>query len=159
MRDDFRVRFGGELVSFGDQLLLEREIVLDKAVVHDHNFAGAVAVRMGVFFGGAAMRGPARVSDAVSTVERLEADHFFQVAELAFGAADLQTFTISGHRDSGRVIAAILQLSYALNDDRDYLLLTYISHDAAHWLFGSLTLYRWGTGDGSDNPEGTSDSD
>jgi hypothetical protein len=35
MGDDFGVGFGGELVAFGDQFLLEREIVFDDAVVHD----------------------------------------------------------------------------------------------------------------------------
>src|SRR3981081_1705250 len=71
VRNDFRIGLGGELVSFGDQLLLEREIVLDDAVVHDHDSARAVAMRMGVLFGGTAMRGPAGVSDAVGAVEWL----------------------------------------------------------------------------------------
>src|SRR5712692_5259378 len=153
VRDDFRVGFGGELVSFGDQLLLEREIVLDNAVVHDHDSAAAVAMGMGVLFGGAAVGGPAGVSDAVGAVERLEADHFFEVPQLAFGAADLQAFAVSGDRDSRRVVAAILQLSEALNDDGDDLLLAHISHDAAHWL-GSLTNVSGGTGDGSAAPKG-----
>src|ERR1700682_5417485 len=111
VRDYFRVSFGCELVSFGDQLLLEREIVLDNAIVHHHDSARAVAMRMGVFFGEAAMRGPAGVSDAVRAIARLEADYFFQIAHLAFRAADLQTLAVSGPRDSRRVVAAILQLS------------------------------------------------
>ena len=92
----------------------------------------AVAMRMGIFFGGAAVGGPAGVSDAVGAVERLEADDFFQIAQLAFGAPDLQAFAVAGDRDSGRVVAAILQLSQALDDDGDDLLLTYISDNAAH---------------------------
>ena len=145
--DDFRIGFGGELVAFGDQLFLERKIVFDNAVVHDHDGAGAIAVGMGIFLGGAAMRGPARVSDAVGAVERLEADHFFQVAQFTFGAANLQAFAASGHRDSGRVVPAVLQLSQALNDDGDDLLLAHISHNSAHWRIRSLMI-RWGT-DGS----------
>ena len=101
VRDDFGVGFGGEFVAFGGQLLLEREIVLDNAVVHHHDFSGAVAVGMGVFFGGTAVGGPAGVSDAVGAVERLEADDFFQIAQLAFGAADLQAGAVSGDGDSG----------------------------------------------------------
>jgi hypothetical protein len=139
VRDDFGIGFGGEFVSFGNQLFLEREIVFDNAVVHDHDSAGAVAMGMRVFFGGAAVRGPAGVSDAVGAVERLEADHFFQIAQLAFGAADFKPRAVSGHGDSGRVVAAILQLSQALNDDGDDLLLTHISHNAAHGRIGSLT--------------------
>ncbi len=136
--DDFRVRFGGELVSFGDQLLLEREIVFNNAVVHHHDSAGAIAMGMGVFFGGAAVCGPTCVSNAVSAVEWFEAEHFFQIAQLTFRAADLQTGAVSGHRDARRVVAAILQLSEALNDNGDDLLLTHISDNAAHWLIGSL---------------------
>jgi hypothetical protein len=66
---------------------------------------------MGVFFGGTAVRGPAGVADAIGAVKRLLADDFFQIAQLAFGAADLQTFAVASDRDSGRVVAAILQLS------------------------------------------------
>src|SRR5258708_6662670 len=99
-------------------------------------------MRMGIFFGGAAMRGPAGVSDAVGAIERLEADRLFQIAQLAFGAAALHAFALSVYRDSRCGVAAIVQLSETLNDDGDYLLLAYISHDAAHWLIGSF--YRWG---------------
>ena len=90
MRDDFRIGLGRELVAFFDQLFLQAEIVLDDAVVHDHDFSRAVAMGMGVFFGGTSVRGPASVADAVGAVERLLPDGFFQVAQLAFGAADLQ---------------------------------------------------------------------
>ena len=65
VRDDFGIGLGGELVAFFDQLFLEAEIVFDDAVVHDDDFAGAIAMRMGIFFGGAAVRGPAGVADAV----------------------------------------------------------------------------------------------
>ena len=96
VRDDFRVGLGGEFVAFGDQLLLEREIVFDNSVVHDHDLAGAVAMGMGIFFGGAAVRGPARVSNAIGAVKRLEADHFFEIAQFAFGAANLKACAIAG---------------------------------------------------------------
>ena len=90
MSNDFSVGLGGELVSFFHQLPFQAEIILDDAVVHDHDFAGAVAVRMGIFFGGTTVRGPAGVPDAVGSVDRLLADGLFQVAQFAFGAAELQ---------------------------------------------------------------------
>ena len=49
--------------------LLEREIVFDDAVVDDDQGAGAVAVGVGVLFGGAAVGGPARVADAEGAVD------------------------------------------------------------------------------------------
>ena len=70
--DDFGVGLGGELVAFFHELLFQGEIIFDDAVVNDDDRAGAIAMRMGVFFGGTAVSGPARVSDAVGAVERLE---------------------------------------------------------------------------------------
>ena len=125
--DDFGVGLGAELVAFVDQLLLQADIVLDDAVVHDDDLAGAVAMRMSVLFGGTAVRGPASVADAVGAVERLQPDDLFQVAQLAFGAAHLQAFAVAGDRDAGRVVAAILQPPQAIDDDRhDSLLARHI---------------------------------
>ena len=89
------------------------EVVLDDAVVHHHHAAGAVAMRMGVLLRGAAMGRPAGVADAVGAVDRLEPDGLFQVAQLAFGAANLQPVAVAGHGDSRRVVAAVLEPSSA----------------------------------------------
>ena len=69
------------------QLLLEGQVVLDDAVVHHHHVALAVAVRVGVLLGGTPVGGPARVADAVAALHGIDADGFFQVAQLARGAA------------------------------------------------------------------------
>ena len=130
--DDFGVGLGGELVAFGDQLLLQRDIVLDNAVVDDDDLAGAVAMGMGVLFRGTPVRGPAGVADAVGAVERLQADDLFQVAQLAFSAANLQASAIAGNRDARRVVAAILQPAQAINDDRHYALLADVTNNSAH---------------------------
>src|SRR6516165_33305 len=119
-------------MAFFDEFLLERQVVLDDAVVHYHDLAGAVAVRVGVFFAGAAMGGPARMADAIGAVERLGANHFFQVAELALGAADLQAFPVAGDRDPSGVISAILQAAQPVNDDGDDLFFANVADDATH---------------------------
>ena len=67
--DDFGVGFGDELVAFALQLFLQLEIIFDDAVVDDDDLAGAVAMRVRVFFGGTAVRGPAGVADAVGAVD------------------------------------------------------------------------------------------
>ena len=100
MSDDFGIGFGRELVAFLDQLFLEAEIVFDDAVVYDHDLAGAVAMRMSVFFRGTSVSGPAGVANAVGAVERLEADGFFQIAQLAFGAPELQLVPVAGDGNS-----------------------------------------------------------
>src|ERR1035437_3819657 len=132
MGNDFRIRLGGELVAFLDQLLLQAEIVLHDPVVHDHDLAGAVAVGMRVFFGRPSVRGPARMPNAIGAVERLQANGFFQVAQLALGTAQLQPFPVAGHCDSRRIIAAVLQPSQSLDDDRNHTLLTYVADNATH---------------------------
>ena len=71
VRDDFGIRFGDEFVAELLQLVLQVEVVLDDAVVHDDDLAGAVLVRMGVLFSRPAMRSPAGVADAVNAFERM----------------------------------------------------------------------------------------
>src|SRR5207237_9156429 len=77
----------GELLRFGfvrEALALslergaQRVRVLDDAVVHQGDVAGAVAVRVGVAPGGGAVRGPAGVGDAARAVERLAPEAFLQ---------------------------------------------------------------------------------
>ena len=67
--DDLGVGFGDELVALGGEFALEVEVVFDDAVVDDDDAAGAVAVGMGVLFGGAAVGGPAGVADAEGAVD------------------------------------------------------------------------------------------
>jgi hypothetical protein len=66
---------------------------------------------MSVFFGGAAVSGPASVSDSVGAVERFLADDFFEVTELALGATDLKSVADAADGDARRVVAAILKLA------------------------------------------------
>jgi hypothetical protein len=88
--DDFGVGFGEELVALGGEGGLELEVVFDDAVVHDDERAGAVAVGVGVFFGGAAVGGPAGVADAVGAVDGVAGEDLGEVAELAGSAAELE---------------------------------------------------------------------
>ena len=69
---------------------LSGEVVFDDAVVDDDEGAGAVAVRVGVLLGGAAVGGPAGVADAVGAVDGVAGEDGVEVAELAGGAAELQ---------------------------------------------------------------------
>src|SRR5580658_409989 len=130
--DDFGIGFRRECVAFLDQLFLQAEIVLNDAVVYDDDFSGAVAMRMSILFGGTSVRGPASVSNAVAAVQWAETDRLFQIAQLAFGAANLQLVSVAGNGNSSRVIAAVLEPPQALNDDRNHGLLTDIANNATH---------------------------
>ncbi len=118
VRDDFGVRLGDEFVAFGDELVFQLEIIFDDAVVDDYDFTGAVAMRMRVFFGGAAVRGPARVADAVDAVERRDADGFFEILQLAGGAADFEFAVCLHDGDAGGIVAAIFEALEAVEDYR-----------------------------------------
>ena len=115
-----------------DELFLQAEVILDDAVVHDDDLAGAVAMGMGVFLGGAAVGSPSGVPDTIATLKRLQADDFFQVAQLPFRATDLQLVPIAGDGDSSRVISAVLEPPQTLDNDRNDLLLADISNNATH---------------------------
>ncbi len=87
--DHLSVGFGSELVALFLELSFEGEIIFDDAIMDDDDPAGAVAMGMGVLFGGAAVSGPTSVSDAVGAIQRFIADDVFQIAQLALGAPDL----------------------------------------------------------------------
>jgi hypothetical protein len=100
--------------------------------MHYDDGLAAIAMRMRVLFAGAAMCRPSGVSNAVGAIEGMEADHLFQVAEFAFGAANLQPAFSTGNGDSRRVVSAILKTAQAINDYRYNLLLSDVSDDSAH---------------------------
>ena len=110
MRHDLRVGFGLELVPLCLQLAFELEIVLDDAVVDDHHAAGAVAVRVRVLLGGAAVRGPSRVADAVEAVNRLRLDRRLQVGQFP-GRAPERNPLGAHQRYACRVVPAVLHLA------------------------------------------------
>src|SRR3954449_2236074 len=100
--------------------------------MHDHHSSGAIAMRVSVFFSGAAVGCPAGVANAISSIEGPEADDLFQVAEFALCPANLQSFTVAADRDPGRIIAAILESPKAIQNDGNDPLLANISDNSAH---------------------------
>src|SRR5258708_24376498 len=130
--DDFRVGFSGDLVAFLFQAAFQGKVIFNNAVVHYHDPSAAVAMRVSVLFRGTSMRRPTGVSDTKRAIQGFYSDHFFQVAQLAFGAADLQAFAVAGDGDAGGVITSILQPPQAFDDYGYYVLLPHVSNNAAH---------------------------
>ena len=108
------------------------EIVFDDAVVDDDEGAGAVAVGVGVFFGGAAVGGPAGVADAVGAVDGVFGEDVGEVAELAGGSAELEGVAAAGDGDAGGVVSAVLEAGEAFHDDGDAGLRTDVTDDSTH---------------------------
>src|SRR5215510_3971964 len=98
------------------ELVLERQKVFDDAVMHDDDAAGAVAVRMRVLFGRPSVCRPASVSDSVGAIERAKPDRLLEVSELALRAANIEMTFLVHHRNSRRIVAAILELLKPVED-------------------------------------------
>ena len=82
VRDDFGVRLGDEFVAFALQFVLQLEVIFDDAVVHDDDLAFAIAMRVGVLFGGTSVRGPARVARGRRRRRSARGDGLFELASL-----------------------------------------------------------------------------
>jgi hypothetical protein len=76
------------------------------------------------------------VSDAERSVERVFAKDFFEIAEFAGSAADLEESGIrAADGNAGRVVAAIFEAAQALKDDGDNLLTADVTDNSAHdWI-------------------------
>ena len=132
MSHDLGVGLGDELVALFFELVLQLDVIFDDAVVNDDDLALAVAMRMGVLFGGAAVRGPARVAQAVDAIDGGEANGFFEIAQLARGAAQFELAVVIDHGDAGGIVSAIFEAAKPIEDERDNLLRADISDNAAH---------------------------
>ena len=130
--DDFCVGFRDELVAFGEELILQLEIIFDDSVVHDDDFAGAIAVGVSVFFGGAAVRGPARVADAVKAVERSERMDSSRLRSLPGCAPNFQLSVVAHDGDARGVVAAIFQAPQAVEDQRHDSFRSDVANNSAH---------------------------
>src|SRR5580658_5792350 len=87
---------------------------------------------MGIFFRGAAMGGPSRVTDAVSAFNGRFPDHFFEVAEFSRGTANLELSVLGDDRNARGVVPAIFKFSQAFDDDRHYLFRSDVTDNSAH---------------------------
>ncbi len=125
------VGLGGELVPRPFQPRAQHVRVLDDAVVHQRDRAGAVGVRMRVGHVGRAMRGPARVRDAAAAVHRGTVHQLAQRRDAPGELARLDARAVQ-HRHAGRVVAAIFEAGQALQENRDGFPLSDVSDDAAH---------------------------
>src|SRR5258706_2865141 len=99
--------------------------------MHHDNLPSAVAMWMRVFFGRSAMRRPACVPDSVGAFDGRFLQHFFQIAQFSWSAADFQ-LAIVDYGDARRVIAAIFELAQAFDYDRDDLFRSNVTDNSTH---------------------------
>jgi len=68
MRQDFRVRLGFKLMALGRELFFQIDVLLDNAIVNDHDLFLATRMRVGIFFVGTTVSCPARMAHPISIV-------------------------------------------------------------------------------------------
>ena len=64
MCHNLTIGLGQEDMTFGDQFLLQGQIIFDNAIVHNHEFAAAIHMRMRIAIGRTAMSRPTGVANA-----------------------------------------------------------------------------------------------
>ena len=140
VRDDLRVRLGGEDVPAAAELGAQLFVVLDDAVEDDGDVAAAVGMRVGVLFAGLAVSGPARVAKTHTGVRRADGggDERVQVAD---GTHHTEAVFFD-QGDAGRVVAAILEAPEAVKDDGLAGPAPDVADDSAH----ALSFVRSGQG-------------
>ena len=131
MRQHFRISLRLEYVALGLERCLQHHVVLDDAVVHQHDIAGAVIVRMGVHVVGLAVGRPARVGDAGVSFERLALEFGFEVADLTRCLHDLEAALLLD-RHAGGIVAAILETLEPFHQDGQAIAMSDVSDDATH---------------------------
>ena len=108
--NDLGVGLGNKFVPLRGELALQLQIIFNDAVVNDDDAARAVAMGVGVFFGGAAMGSPAGVANAEGAVERVLAQSLFQLGELAGSAAHLKLGPRrTAHGNARRIVTAVFE--------------------------------------------------
>jgi hypothetical protein len=70
-------------VAFFVKLLFQLKVIFNDAVVDDDNIARAVAMRMRILFSRPPMSSPPGMADSVVAVDRVDAQHIFEVTQLA----------------------------------------------------------------------------
>src|SRR5581483_925643 len=92
----------------------------------------AITVRVGVLFSGAAMGGPAGVTDSINAGKRLRLDSLFQVAQFAGGTTHFQTFVLRKNGYARRIIPPVLQAAQSIHNNRHRVAAAHIAHNSAH---------------------------
>ena len=137
------VRLGAEGVALLQQLLLQRDEVLDDAVVDHGELAALAQMGVGVDVAGLAVGGPSGVPDAQGARQvRAVMAHLPQHLDPALFLADPQ-HAVAAHGHTGGVIAPVFHALQALQQNRGGLLAAYVSDNSTHKKIPP-DLLKWG---------------
>ena len=132
---DLGVGVAGELHARELQLVTQRGVVLDDAVVYDRDLAGGIAVRVGVAIGRPAMRRPPGVPEpgrSAGAVDTGLVQRCFQVRHATRLATHDEPTTTVEKRDACRVVSPVLHAAQRIDDDLAGRALPDVADDSAH---------------------------
>ena len=107
--DHLSVGLGHKFVTLELELMLQREVIFDDAVVNYDKIAAAITMGVGVFFSGAAVGGPTCVADPIRAIEGINSDCFFKVAEFTRCPPDRELMISIVNGDAGRIVSTIFK--------------------------------------------------
>ena len=107
-------------VAVADELVFERLVIFDYAVVDEGEAARRVEMRVRVLIGRFPVRGPAGVADAEGAGRRPLRHEFSELGNSAGAFARLNLVAVHD-RDAGGVVAAIFQTPQTIQEDRGRL--------------------------------------
>ncbi len=128
MDQHFGVCFRGKDVALVLELLPQREVVLDDAVVDQGDASGAIDEGVGVLLGRLPTGGPAGVPDAHATIP--SRDGGLDLGHLALVLEHLQAIRCDRYAD--RIVTAVLQAPQSIQQDVLSHPLAGVTYDAAH---------------------------
>ena len=132
MGENFRIRFGFEDVSPGEQLLLQFLKVFDDAVMDDGQLAITPDLWVRVSLGRDAVRRPARMTDGVEGDSiGMVGELLFQSGEFALGLDDIQLSALY-ETDSGGIVTAVFKPPKPLDDDGNCRTVAHIAYNSTH---------------------------
>ena len=107
--DHLGVGLALEMIAQLQEFLLEREIVLDDAVVDKGQVTVLRIMGMGVHIAGFAVGGPSCVGYSGASADVFVLADSFKVADFAFGLIDHEVAAFVYQRYTGAVIASVLK--------------------------------------------------
>ena len=124
------------------QPLAEGKVVFDDAVVDDDDVAIAVAVRVGVEIAGAAVSRPARVADADGPFRKAPIEARREALQLSDRLYKRRDAAAVDDGDARAIVAAVLQPSQSLQQQRSRLARPNVSNDATQGFLPPLSTWN-----------------
>ena len=132
MGEDFGIGFGRKfIIAVAHELIFQRLVILDDAVVDERQFSARVEMRMSVLVGRFPVRGPAGVTDAVGSGRWLLGHELAERRDPAGAFARLDAIAIHDG-DARGIVTAIFQTAQPIEQDGSRLRTPDVTDDAAH---------------------------